>query len=51
MGCKTCGGGSMPDEQVIVERMDGTTFTVNSAVEARVQVALGNGKKYYAKKK
>jgi len=51
MGCKTCGGSSMPEEQVVVERMDGSTFTVNSMVEARVQVALGNGKKYYVKKK
>jgi len=51
VGCKTCGGGSIPPEQVVVERMDGSTFTVDSLVEARVQVALGNGKKYYAKKK
>jgi hypothetical protein len=52
MGCNTCGGGgSMPAEQIVVERMDGSTFTVDSATEARIQVALGNGKKYYASKK
>jgi hypothetical protein len=51
MGCKTCGGGIAPDQVMIVERMDGSTFEVATATDARIKIALGEGKKYYAKKK